>query len=148
MPARLVRASVDQPAAWDAFIGDSTGTPGGVLSVDLAKFPYVPGGGTLTVRNVEAVAQGQNGSIVKLSLPLGVPGSTATYTLTTPDATSVSFGASTLLDTSKTPPGPFGAVTRPDPLAGPWLWTFTADPSVDLSGLVELWLRVTYTQGA
>jgi hypothetical protein len=151
MPARLVRASIEQPGAWDAFINPSAGTASAALSLDLARFPSVPGGGTLTVRNIEAVAQGMNGVPFSLALTVGVPGTTTTYRLTTPDSKSVAFSASKLSnpsDTSVPPtPIPFTPVSRPDPLNGPWLWTFTAAPSADLTGLAELWVRVTYTQG-
>jgi hypothetical protein len=138
LPTWLVRASADQATAWYQLKNPPPGSTAQILALDLSRFPYLPGGGVVSVIKLEAVAQGTKGQLLPLSFSVSTPGNGATYTLTTP--TSASFAASTLTPV-------FNAVSLNPPVK-PWAWTFSVSPTVDLSQLVELWIRISYTQGS
>jgi hypothetical protein len=132
----LVRASADQATAWYAFKNSPANASSQSLVVDLSSFPYLPGGGSVSVTNLEVLAQGRQGALLPLSFTVSATGMNSTPTLKT--STSASFTTSTLI----LPPLP--QVVSPSPPGSPWEWTLAVAPAVDLTPLVELWIRVTY----
>ena len=135
----LVRASADQATAWYAFKNLAANTTSQVLALDLSSFPYLPGGGSVSVANLEAVAQGPKGAPLALSFTVSARGLNrlpppAPFKLTT--ASSASFAS------SKTLP----LVVLSGAQRNTWTWTLDALPPVNLSQLIELWIRVTYAQ--
>jgi len=134
----LVRASADQATAWHAFKNPSANATSQSLALDLSSFPYLPGGGSVSVIKLEAVAQGPKGKPLPLSLKVNVPGISSQPTLTT--VAVASFTSSTLT------PSPLPLAMSPSPQGNPWTWTLKVSPLVDLTPLVELWIRVSYKQ--
>ena len=104
--------------------------------LDLSSFPYLPGGGSVSVTNLEVLAQGPQGTLLPLSFTVSATGMNSTRALKT--STSASFTTSTLT------PSPLPQVVSPGPPGNPWEWTLAVAPAVDLTPLVELWIRVTH----
>jgi hypothetical protein len=128
----LIRVATDRATDWYNFTNPVQGaSPTFSLDLGQAQFPYLPGGGKVTLTSLQVVAQGpafQAQSPATLAFTVVPPGGTATgFNVTTSPWSA--FGG------SSPPPLPLGT------------WTFTLPLGTDLSGLSELWILLTYTMG-
>ena len=98
-------------------------------------FPYLPGGGNVTMTSLQAVAQG---TAFQASSP-STSASTLPFTVAPPG------GVGTPFVVSAPTWAPFGGATPPALPLG--IWTFTLPAGTDLSGLSELWILLSYTMG-
>jgi len=132
----LVRVAADRATAWYEFRNAVAGTSP-TLALDLAQdvFPYLPGGGNVTMTSLQAVAQG---TAFQASSP-STSASTLPFTVAPPG------GVGTPFVVSAPTWAPFGGATPPALPLG--IWTFTLPAGTDLSGLSELWILLSYTMG-
>ena len=132
-PARgswLIRVAADRATAWYMFTNPAQGASP-TLSLDLTQdqFPYLPGGGSVTIKSLQVVAQG---TAFQAQSP-----ATISFVVTPPDGSGIGLDV--------TAPGwaTFGGDQPPPLPLG--TWTFTLSAGTDLSELSELWILVSYT---
>ena len=77
----LIRVAADQATAWYQLMNPASGATARVLQLDLQEphFPYLPGGGAVTITSLHAAAQGPafQGSATSLSFTVTPPTGTA-----------------------------------------------------------------------